>query len=696
MNTHALISLLSAVINIILAIFVFVKNKKSYLNIAFVLMTFCIAIWNINTFGLFIATNEIFAVKWSNVFRHGLFLMPAVTLHFLTILTNSNDKKRKRIIISAYVYSFIVIIIALSGYFRGNFVKQKWGYFPGVDLAYKSFMAGFVVFFGYGLFLLFRKYRTVKSALEKNRLKYALAALIVGIIVGSTNFFPSFFEAYPLGNFSGAVYTGIIAYSIVKHRLLEIEVIIKRGAVYTVLAGFVTACYMLVIFVSVQLFGTYTGAVSIIMLVISSFIIAMTLEPLRNKLDKITDKIFFRGKYDYQETLRNLSKTISSVIKLNDLLDRVLSTIANSMRVKNVVYLSLNKDKGEFRIEKVEGYELKNLNTSEFVLDDKHPLINWLKERKDILIAEEFEKDNIDETVFQEIKATLKKLGAALCVPVIDRETVKGIIILENKLSGDIFNKGDLELLSTISYQVSIAIENSDLYEQMQRKEKLAMVGSMAASLAHEIKNPLTAIKAFVQMMPEKYNDAVFRKKFSDIVPNEVERLTDLSENLLNISRPSKPSFEYVDINSIIERVSNILEGQFKKKNIKLEKKLMNIPRVTADEQQLIQVFLNIMLNAMQSMDKNGRLEIKCNSDHGKFVEIAFIDNGYGIEEKNIDKIFDPFFSTKKEGTGLGLATCLRTIEAHGGAIKVKSKIGQGSTFIVQLPIKENVPPKLD
>lgn len=686
MNTQALISLLSAIINVILALFVIIRNKKSYLNITFVLMTICIAFWNINTFGLFIATSEDFAVKWSSIFRHSLFLLPAVTLHFLTILTNTNDKRRKKIIISAYIYCFIISIIALSGYFRGNIVRKKWGYFPSPDLPYKSFIVGFTVFFGYGLFLLFKKYKTVRSAIEKNKLKYALAALIVGIVVGSTNFFPSFFDAYPLGNFAGAVYTGIIAYSIAKHRLLEIEVILKRGAIYTGLAGFITACYMLVIFTSVQLFGTFTSTASIIMIALSSFIIAMTLEPLRNKLDMITDKIFFRGKYDYQKTLKDLSKAMSSMIKLDDVINTVINTIVNAMRVENALYLLIEEDTDEFNINKAIGYPEEKM--SKISLEKSHPLVSWLEKKKEILVTEELEKEKLDELTLKKIREKLKDLNASVCVPVIEREAISSIIVLGNKMSQDIFNKGDLELLSTISYQMSIAIENSKLFEEMQRNERLALVGSMAASLAHEIKNPLTAIKAFIQMVPDKYKEASFRKKFDEIVPNEVERLVNLSEDLLKLSKPSKPNFENINVNDILERVGLILENQLKKRNIKLVKKLSSIPFILADEHQLMQVFLNIGLNAISAIGKNGILEIASNSDHGRYVEIQFVDNGVGILDKDIKRIFEPFFSTRKEGTGLGLATCQRTIEAHGGLIKVKSKTGQGSTFTIQLPLR--------
>ncbi|MBI5701121.1 HAMP domain-containing protein [Candidatus Saganbacteria bacterium] len=257
-----------------------------------------------------------------------------------------------------------------------------------------------------------------------------------------------------------------------------------------------------------------------------------------------------------------------------------------------------------------------------------------------------------------------------------------------------------------------------DLKESQDRlilSEKLASLGTMAAGMAHEIKNPLVSLRIFSQLLEQKWEDKEFRDKFAQIVPTEIERINKIAESLLKFGRPMKPEMGRVDVNSIIEEILILFESEAKKNGIRITKKFAGIPEVSGDMQQLSQAFVNIILNGIQAMEKGGELIIK--TDIGEVVhlgqikqgivkedgtvvwgeeekdkepiKVVFIeitDTGPGITRDHLKSLFDPFFTTKAKGTGMGLPITLRIIEEHKGSIKVKSEVGKGTTFLITLP----------
>lgn len=256
-----------------------------------------------------------------------------------------------------------------------------------------------------------------------------------------------------------------------------------------------------------------------------------------------------------------------------------------------------------------------------------------------------------------------------------------------------------------------------DSQERLILSEKLASLGTMAAGMAHEIKNPLVSLRTFTQLLQQKWDDKEFREKFSSIIPHEIERINRIAESLLKFGRPMKPELTKVDVNSLLEEVLLLFESECKKYNVRVTKKLAALPEVSGDAGQLSQAFVNIIKNAIEAMQaKGGELVVK--SDTGEVVKLGKIrerqgvkkgeemvwgeeeelgrptpvifievtDTGEGISDENLKSLFDPFFTTKMSGTGMGLPITLRIIEEHKGSVKVRSTLGKGTTFIITLP----------
>ncbi|MFH1710382.1 MAG: ATP-binding protein [bacterium] len=241
--------------------------------------------------------------------------------------------------------------------------------------------------------------------------------------------------------------------------------------------------------------------------------------------------------------------------------------------------------------------------------------------------------------------------------------------------------------------------------ENLVNSEKLASLGTMAAGMAHEIKNPLVSLRTFTQLLPQRFEDEEFRKKFSTVVPQEIDKINKIAESLLRFGRPHKPELTQVNINEILEEILALFDNEARKSNVRVTTKLAELPKITADAGQLSQAIVNVILNAIQSMASGGELTVKTDvgeviklgpsgaeteEEEAKSVPVIFVevsDTGIGIQEDNLKKIFDPFFTTKEvSGTGMGLPITLRIIEDHHGSIRVKSQIGKGTTFLVTLP----------
>jgi two-component system NtrC family sensor kinase len=294
------------------------------------------------------------------------------------------------------------------------------------------------------------------------------------------------------------------------------------------------------------------------------------------------------------------------------------------------------------------------------------------------------------------------QIRSALCAPLVVKDEVVGAIQVINKIN-DQFDGDDQALFLSIAASVAAAIENSRLYSeladfarelersqaQLVQAEKMAAVGRLAASIAHEINNPLQAIHNSLHLTLRPNLSPDKQARYLAMAQEEVERLIDIVRRLLEFYRPSRGRRAVTDVNSVIENVLTLMNKRLQHGRISVETRLApNLPSLPIVQDQVAQVFLNIVINAVEAMSDGGRLSIRSGlAKDRKWVYATFADNGPGMDEETKASIFEPFFTTKRTGTGLGLAISYGIIERHGGRIEVQSSAGNGSTFVVRLPV---------
>jgi len=306
------------------------------------------------------------------------------------------------------------------------------------------------------------------------------------------------------------------------------------------------------------------------------------------------------------------------------------------------------------------------------------------------------------------LKAYVEKerVRSAASVPLVGRTGVIGVMNL-GAASSHYFDAAGLELLMALGQQIATGVDKARLYaetrarateleaayrelqeaqERLVRQEKLAVLGQLAGGVGHELRNPLGAIKNaayFLNMVLEKPEPEV--KETLEILEKEVATSERIISSLLGFARPKPPIRRKVDINEVVQEA---LSRTTVPEKVEVVRQLdATLPAVLADPDQLAQVFGNVILNGIQAMPQGGRLIVQSEVLNPEWVAVSIVDTGVGIPEENLGKIFEPLFTTKSRGIGLGLAVTRTLVEGHGGVIEVESKAAKGSTFVVKLPV---------
>ncbi len=244
--------------------------------------------------------------------------------------------------------------------------------------------------------------------------------------------------------------------------------------------------------------------------------------------------------------------------------------------------------------------------------------------------------------------------------------------------------------------------DTTNLRHQIERMDRLATLGELSAGIAHEIRNPLAGIKSSAQVLEESFSPGDFRAQLASRIVKEIDRSNELLKRFFNFARPSKPMQDWHNVEMILDGVYLLMAPRFKKKNISFKKDFAeNLPQVYVDESQIEQVILNLFLNAVDAMPEGGSISVKTSLKNihdpltdkirERQIVVTVADSGRGIPPEKIEKIFNPFYTSKNDGVGLGLSISTRLLEENGGRITVESELGKGAIFSIFLPVTKDI-----
>lgn len=340
---------------------------------------------------------------------------------------------------------------------------------------------------------------------------------------------------------------------------------------------------------------------------------------------------------------------------------------------------------------------LEELPHNTLELSTEGRLIRWL-EVNQICLSPPHQQDVLDHLEEKE-RRLLETLDCRLCAPMLAKNRVIGMITLGGRADATPYRSADSALLLQIAEQASLAFQNATLYRQQEerldrlhRADRLAAVGQLAAGVAHEVRNPLTAIRSTMQYLAQAM--AGEQQELADGLIEEVDRIDHIIDGLLNLSRSEDLRHQNIDLAEVLGQTIRLIDIRARKQGVRIELDLEDSLSAKADPNQLKQVLLNLLLNALQAMPGGGEIRVTCRrettwTDHPteEWALIVVEDNGPGIAEEDQQKVCDPFFTTKKEGTGLGLSICQNMIEQHGGTMRLASELGRGTQINILLPL---------
>ncbi|EQB62578.1 MAG: Sensor protein [candidate division Zixibacteria bacterium RBG-1] len=418
---------------------------------------------------------------------------------------------------------------------------------------------------------------------------------------------------------------------------------------------------------------------------------------LEKKLEKIhTNNLQLKRKIFDLYTIFEISKNLSSLLEIETLLEATLFTCQNQLGAQGAgLILKLNPDDANLQ---VKSQNIDFPENFEFSLNSQ--IIDILKSKNRPVFIRELEL--LVPASNRELKF-LKETGTVLSAPLVVKEQTLGILVLTGKTKTENYSPNDLEFLATLVNQLAVALENAHLYEKLKeanlelkkaqellvQHEKLAALGKFAASVAHEVNNPLGIIKNYLLLIAQSAQKGKIKNEYVQVVQEEIDRITKILNQLLSFYKPdAEVRMEPTDVGKVLEETLKFVEPQIKEKNLKLVSRIEpHLPLIKASAEELKQVFLNLLMNARDFTPNGGKIEVKAGLQN-KGIRIEFTDSGSGIPDENLDKIFEPFFTTKNgEGAGLGLSVCYGIIERHKGTIFAENIKGGGSRFLIYLPI---------
>jgi signal transduction histidine kinase len=690
---HGFIPAIAAIASLLLGLTVYVAAPDRRLGRVFALLALALAFWNLIFFALYSFEDYDRALKYSRLFRTGgLFLLPAILHLSLVLPGRAISRPWKIVLFFDYGLSLAMAILNTAGVLVTQLATFYWGYYSVGGPGYVAL--SFSLFFNFlaALTLLVREYYTTTEPRMRLQLKFWLFGMGIAIPLGLTNLFPAYgIRFYPLGNIASVLWAAIVGYAIVRYRLMDIDVVVAKGLAYigvtVMVIGPVTGVFLVL---QQWAFGDlhYDFSAAVVVL----FLCVGLLFPwLQATTEQRLGRSLFRSKYASRAALDALASEVLRILDRTQLLEILCEKISAALSVERVA-IYLPERTGSFALKHALGPR------PESSVDRDDRLIRLLAKAVDGVLREEVEKGSCTADARG---GFMTANGWSVAVPFRAAREMIGFLCLGPRRGLQAFTAGDLTLLGKVAREASIALQNARLFEDLResraiisRAGRLSAIGTLAAGIAHEIRNPLVSIQTFFQLAPQRLNDEEFMTSFLKLAEAEVQRIGQLISELLTFAKSPTPTLRPVSVSDIAERAAILLEPHARAQGVSLAHVVDgNIPTVLADADQIMQVVLNIGLNGIQATSSGGRVILSCRenqTDGIRYCQIEIEDTGNGIPEDIREAIFDPFFTTREKGTGLGLAIAHQIVSETGGFIEVTSVEGEGTRFVINLPVEDS------
>jgi two-component system, NtrC family, sensor kinase len=675
---HALIPLVAAAASLLVCVPVVRQRGRRPIHWAFAWMTLTYAAWNLGIFSLEFFPDAARAEWWSRVFRVGICFSPIATFHFALLQAGSHRRGWTAVLGSGYAAATALAVANLAGLLVGGVRPHEWGWYPEPTRLYAGVSALVLLYPALSIERAFHAYRHPESARQRTQAKFWFLAFAVQAPFAAVNLLPLYgINVYPLGSFGNVLFTAIIAYAIARHRLMDVDYVVRKIVSFSLAAS---AVFIPGGAAFAALYRAVDGNAPIRILCgsLALALAATVLIPmLQRALETRLQRALFPSRHDYRARLQRLTAELVHVLERAPLLAKLGQELEEILEVERCDVFARHDESGRW------------LRMHPSVDGETPPgeLVEALNVIEAPILGVELEATS------EGAAAVCQARGWEVVMPLRLRGTLTAVILLGRNKDFRLFSGEDLQLLTTIAANASVALENARLSAQLRHSEKvlqqssrLSSLGMLAAGIAHEIRNPLSAVKTFLDLLPERLDDHDFLTDFRNMSLGELRRVTNLITDLLALGKSSAAKHGAVELGQTLEPVIRLMESTARKRQIEVVFSADPVPVVFANADQLKQITLNLILNAIDASPAGANIQVALRAQNDEHAVLEVLDEGSGMSPETLDHIFDPFYTTKETGTGLGLALVYQMVREHGGDITVESTVGRGTVFRVTLP----------
>jgi signal transduction histidine kinase len=702
---HNFLPLLALILNVSLAGITLFRNPGSRLNRLFTYFVGGMAVWNFGVFMLRRAPDETSAVFWEIVIHSGVIALPAFYYHFVLIFLERTTRHRTSLLV-AYTLAFVFSIINLSGstLFMHGVKSTYWGWAPATGILYTPFFFYFNFFLIYGLSHLIRIYKDVDSSFRRNRATLILLGTLVSLVGGVIDFarfilarfVPAADLVYPMGIPANMVFALMLGTSIVRYRLFDVNVAVKKGAVYLLVWGVLTS-----VLVAAESYADWDQVNPLWVILPLGFVMTMLVSPIGQRLEESIERVMFSRRRGCYETLLDLSKRMGAILDFGRLMETLVHGLVRGVPLTHCVLMIYDAQRSAFVVYREDASVGERSAAAPIRIDSR--IVQWLNQSGRVLVKEEAKLNPQLASYFEATENELDAIKAALIVPLKIEGKLTGILLVGEKLSGDIFDDQELEVLAVLANQVAISLENARLYEELSETNAELMQASrlksqFLASMSHELRTPLNSIIGFSKVLLNRFDGELTERQEMYIrsVHNSGAHLLQLINGILDFSRIEAGKLEMiseeVDLHELIDECIESSMPLARGKQMKVEKNVpLELPPLSGDRTKIKQILLNLLSNAIKFTGQ-GRVLVSVVPEPDA-IRVSVADTGIGIREDDLSRLFEPFQQLDNPvvrsagGTGLGLAITKKFVELHGGRVWAESRENQGSTFHFTLPL---------
>ncbi|HKZ05792.1 MAG TPA: ATP-binding protein [Methylomirabilota bacterium] len=806
--------LITAALNLAIAVYVYRRNPRGRPHLALAALGSLAALW---ATGVALGHYSVpFSVSFVRFTLGVASLAPLSTLILAEVFPPARPIHRSLPIIVFTTPALAFCVLAVT---TPLLVRSVSAGASGISIEYGLLHPAYAIYmlacFGSSIWVLADKYRTVIGVL-RIQTGYLLLALAVPIAFGTlTNLIvPVIFGTSILSKFGplfSLVMIAMIAHAIIRHRLMDIRVKVRRGAVYLA-AVLVAGLALLTLMVASNTLFHDEHQVPVREILLALFV-AVLFAPLKGQIQRAFDRYLYREPYDYQRTIRETSRVLSTTIDLSALLAHFAHTVGATLRPEGLAIYLLDDEEGRFERAHLLGHGGFPDQAALSV-----PLLIELDRQRRLLFRDEVGRDSggLDPAAALEGFA---RLGSEVLVPLIEGDRLIGFLAVGPKRSGDPFFSDDADLLATLANQSAVAVRNAQVHHQVvlvnehiqrilatidsgvaavgargqitlfnraaealaggtaaalrgrpvghlpaplarlleataadgesrspveialptasgqliplicstspligaagarlgavavfsdlsrvkeleqekRRAERLASLEAIASGMVHEIRNPLVSLKAFAQLLPSRFGEPEFRETFTRVADREISRIDELLGRFRTLSSPQTQPMVPLDIADPIGATLELLGPDLSARGVRLRRVGEGPYRlISGNASKLEQLFHNLCLNALEAMSEGGELTVRVadlREAGGNLLLVEISDTGPGIPPDLIDKIFNPFVTTKARGSGLGLAICSSIADAHRATLRARNHLDRpGCSFTVEFPVTSERP----